>query len=426
MNGALPLVLIIYTLLLAALLTLRGELLALLIPPALYLLAGYLRGPEEIRLEVSRELSTERALPGMDVQVSTTIRNRGGILEEVLLEDVLPEGLILNEGSARSLTTLPPGGTHILRYTVSGPRGGYGFEGLVVRASDQLGIAGRKAKVPAASRLWIFPPVTRVRQVTIRPRRTRVYAGSIPARVGGSGVEFFGVRAYQPGDSSRLINWRVSARHAEDLFTNEFQQERVSDVGIIVDGRVRTNSQSGGRSLFEYSVQAAASLSGAFLEQGNRVGLLLYSNFLAWTYPAYGRLQRERILQALAGARPGESEVFSVFEHIPTRLFPAGSQIVIISPLVEDDLVPLVRLRALGYQVMVVSPDPVSFELAHLPASREVGLASSIINMERGLLLQRLRRAGVQTLDWNVEHPFDLVLRQGLGRPPGWLEAIGS
>lgn len=426
MNRPLPLILIIYGLLLAALLTLRGELLALLILPGLYLLAGYLRGPEQIRLEVSRELSTDRAVPGSPVQVAVSILNRGGMLEEVLLEDILPPGLTLEGGSARSLTTLAPGGSHTLRYSVSGPRGGYAFEGLLVRASDHLGVAGLQQRVPAASQLWVFPPVTRLRQVLIRPRRTRVYAGSIPARAGGAGVEFFGVRPYQPGDSSRSINWRVSARHGEDLFTNEFQQERVSDVGIILDARLRTNSIGSGHSLFEHCVQAAAALSGAFLEQGNRVGLLLYSNYLSWTYPAYGKLQRERILQALAGARPGDSQVFSVLEHIPTRLFPSGSQVVVISPLVPDDFTPLIRLRALGYQVMVISPDPVSFEMAYLPPSRPVELAARVVTMERALLLQRLRRAGVQVLDWDTRQRLDLALYRGLGRPPGWLESIGS
>ncbi|HEY5902688.1 MAG TPA: hypothetical protein VIU39_09045, partial [Anaerolineales bacterium] len=142
MNRPLPLILIIYGLLLAALLTLRGELLALLILPGLYLLAGYLRGPEQIRLEVSRELSTDRAVPGSPVQVAVSILNRGGMLEEVLLEDILPPGLTLEGGSARSLTTLAPGASHSLRYSVSGPRGGYAFEGLLVRASDHLGVAG--------------------------------------------------------------------------------------------------------------------------------------------------------------------------------------------------------------------------------------------------------------------------------------------
>jgi uncharacterized protein (DUF58 family) len=104
----------------------------------------------------------------------------------------------------------------------------------------------------------------------------------------------------------------------------------VADVGIVLDGRLRTNEFARGHSLFEYSVQAAASLADALLNQGNRVGLLLYASYLGWTLPGYGKIQRERILHALANARTGESQVFSDLEHIPTRLFPPESDICLV------------------------------------------------------------------------------------------------
>ncbi len=52
------------------------------------------------------------------------------------------------------------------------------------------------------------------------------------------GTEFFGVREYHPGDPPHSINWRASARSMEALYSNEYQQERVADVGIVVDGRL--------------------------------------------------------------------------------------------------------------------------------------------------------------------------------------------
>ena len=133
-----------------------------------------------------------------------------------------------------------------------------------------------------------------------------------------------------------------------------------------MDASARTSSPTVD-SLFEHSVLAAGSLADALLQQGNRVGLLVYSQYLHWTLPGYGKLQRERILQALAGAAPGASQIFDGLQYLPTRLFPAESQIVLVSPLVEDDYLTLVQLRARGYQVMVVSPDPVGFEARLLP-----------------------------------------------------------
>jgi uncharacterized protein (DUF58 family) len=416
--------LLVYSLLLAVLFTLHGELLTLAIPFVVYLLAGFLRAPEELQLDVARHLSAERATPDGEVVVTVTVTNLGAALEEALIEDLIPFRLTVRDGSPRGLVSLPKGGVYSLTYTVAGPRGGYVFDALQVQANEHLALAGLAVQFKGSNQLFIFPALTRLRHIPIRPRRTRVYAGSIPARAGGAGSEFFGVRDYQPGDSPRAINWRASARH-EELYSNEFQQERVSDVGIVLDGRARTNAFGRGHSLFEYSVMAAAALADGFLAQGNRVGLLLYANYLGWTLPAYGKVQRERILLALARAQTGESQVFTALEHIPTRLFPPESQIVVVSPLIEEDVPPLVRLRGLGYQVMAVSPDPISFETSYLSSDPSVQMAARVVRMERALLLHKLQRSGVQTLNWDVAQPFDQVVRRNLGRPPGWLKAVG-
>ncbi len=425
MSRSLLLSLFMYAFLLLGIATIHGEYLALALPLVTYLLIGYLQSPEEMRLEATRHLSIERTTPNSDVIVTVTVTNRGPSLEEVLLEDVLPSGLTVRAGHSRHLLRLTKGDSYTFTYTVSGPRGGYVFDALQARVNDHLAVSSSWVRVEAKGRLFILPPLTRIRHIAIRPRRTRVYAGTIPARAGGTGTEFFGVRDYQPGDSPRAINWRASARQVDKFYSNEFQQERVADVGIVLDGRLRTNEFAHGHSLFEYSVQAAASLADALLNQGNRVGLLLYASYLGWTLPGYGKIQRERILHALANAKTGESQVFADFEHLPTRLFPPETQIVLVSPLSEDDHLPLIQLRAQGYEVLVVSPNPVKFELSYLPADSTVELAGRVVRMERALLLQKMGRAGIQVLDWDVREPFDLFVKRRMSRSAMWLRAFG-
>jgi uncharacterized protein (DUF58 family) len=425
LSRSLLLSLAVYALVVAGIATMRGGFIALALPFVLYLLAGLLFAPDQINLEATRHLSAERVSPHQEVVATVTVTNRGSHLEEVLLEDVLPTDLQIHFGHSRHLVRLPKGSSYTFGYRVAGPRGGYGFEKVRVRVRDHLAVTSREVQIEAKGQLFVFPPVMRLRHVAIRPRRTRVYAGMIPARAGGSGTEFFGVREYQPGDSPRAINWHASAHSMDVLYSNEYQQERVADVGIVLDGRLRTNEFASGHSLFEYSVLAAAALADAFLTQGNRVGLLVYASFLGWTIPGYGKVQRERILHALAHAQPGGSTVFSDLEHLPTRLFPPESQIVLVSPLTEDDLMPLVQMRAQGYQVLVVSPDPIKFELSYLRKNRNVELASRVIRLERMLLLQKVQRAGIQVLDWDVVEPFDQAVKRRLTRPAAWLRAVG-
>ena len=170
---------------------------------------------------------------------------------------------------------------------------------------NYLGLVRLEQDLTTDGQLFILPPVLRLRRVAIQPRRTRIYSGTIPARQGGAGVEFFDVRHYQPGDSPRWINWRATARHPQDVFSNEFEQERAADVGLILDGRRRTND-FGDRSIFEHSVLATAALADTFLNAGNRVGLLFYGRQITWTMPGYGKLQSERILHDLSLLEPGE------------------------------------------------------------------------------------------------------------------------
>jgi len=426
MSRTILLVILIYALLLAGLITLHGELIGLAMPFLAYLLIGFWFTPDKLDLVVERSLSAERAMPGEDVKVTVKVTNQGAGIDELLFSDYVPSDLAIRNGSPSHLISLEKDATYSWTYTVNAPRGSYQFDTVNIEALDHFGVRPSKQKIGARCELFVFPPLTRLNYVTIRTRRTRVYSGTIPARVGGPGTEFFGLREYQPGDPPRWINWRASARHGDELFANEFQQERVADVDIVLDGREKTNRFRNGRSLFEHSVLAAASLADAFLTQGNRVGLLAYGRYLNWTLPGYGKVQRERILQALSNARVGDSLVFDGLNHIPVRFFPAHSQVVLVSPLDVDDFDVLVQLRARGYQVMVISPDPVSFELSYLKDKPSVELAGRVVRMERNLLLKKLRGAGIQILDWNVAHPFDQVIKRRLGPPPPLLRSIGG
>ncbi len=416
MSRAIFLGLLIFFLLLASLVTLHGAILALTIPLFLYLFYGLWRGPENVKFRVHRELSAERVAPQTPVKVTLTVTNLGTDIEELSVEDVISPALNITDGSNRHLISLGKDASFTFDYTVSGPRGGFPFETIHTEAGDHFGLSRVTQDIRTFGQLFVFPSIARIKRVPIRPRRTRVYSGTIPARAGGVGVEFFGVRDYESGDSPRQINWHVSARYPDELFSSEYQQERVADVGIVLDGRERSNLFAGGHTLFEHSVLAAGALADALLAQGNRVGLLVYSAYLHWTFPGYGKLQRERILHALSHAEPGASQIFEGLQYLPTRMFPIESQIVLVSPLLQDDFPTLVQLRARGYQVMVVSPDPVAFEQSYLPRRHEVELAARVVRMERDLMLKKVQRAGVQVIEWNVEQPFDQATRKAFAR----------
>jgi uncharacterized protein (DUF58 family) len=418
MSRRLLLSLLITGLVITGLATRNGAYLVLALPVIIYLAAGLLKGPEDLQLEISRKLSTDRAVFDQPVVVTLKITNAGPPAEEVYVEDIVPASLDVIDGSPDHFASLQTGQTLTVEYTVAGKRGLYRFSAVKVVVADHLGLFRKETVLSAPNQFFILPDLVRVKQVAIRPPRTGVYSGLIPARQGGAGVEFFGVREYRPGDPLRWISERASARHHPTLFVNEYEQERMVDVGLIVDARHQSNPRSGQKSLFEYSVQAAGTLGETFLSGGNRVGLFVYGRSIDWTFPGYGKVQRERMVRALARAQLGEGKIFESLEYLPTRLFPVQSQLVFVSPLLADDAEMLTKLRARGYRLLIISPDPISFEGEWLGNDQATVLASQIARAERQLLFKHLREANIQLVDWDVKIPFHQVAHYALSRLP--------
>lgn len=408
--------LLLYGLIAVGLGALNGALLAIAFPLVVYLAAVLLYHPGAPVLKFQRELSNTIVPLDSEVEVTLTITNEGYDLDEVHVVERLPAGLSVRDGELEVVVPLANGDSYTLNYTITGQRGSYRFQQVDVVAYEHLGLFSRSRRYAVHSRLSILPSVPSMRSIPIRPRRTRGFAGPIPSRQAGSGVEFFGVRSYEPGDPRRWINWRLSARHPREILVNDFEQERIADVGLILDARERSNVTVEGRSLFEHAVEATAGLAGMFLSDGNRVGLLVYGRGVERTFPGYGKRQEDQILRALARAEVGGSLVFDSLDYLPTRSFPAKSQIVLVSPLCEDDPPVLSRIRARGYEVLVVSPDPVAFEAERIAADPLGPTAIRLAHVERGLWIQQLKRLGITVIDWQVEQPLDVVVRAGLTR----------
>jgi uncharacterized protein (DUF58 family) len=401
---------ITFGLILVGLGTLNAYLVALSLPFFLYILIGIIFPSPQLDLNIKREISIERTTPGEPVEISVEVQNLGPRVDDLFIEDKEHPDIQMLNGSRCHLMNLNSKKSFGFSYKISGNRGVFQFDHIHVETRSVLGLLPTRQKLSTTGSLLILPKVTDLPRISIKPHWTRFYSGEIPARSGGQGTDFYGVRQYQRGDPPSWINWHASARHVSDLYSNEFEQEKVSDVGIILDGRERANRISSSTSIFEHSVQAAGSLAAGFIKQGDRVGLLEYGKYLQWIIPGYGKYQLEKILRSLSAVKPGQSLVFSYLEYIPTQIFPPKSQIVLISPLTPDDTDVLIQIRARGYQVLVISPDPISFELSKLPENPFNMTAARILNLERKYQIKRLLQGGIQVLEWDVNQPFEQVI----------------
>ena len=120
----------------------------------------------------------------------------------------------------------------------------------------------------------------RYRRLPAPPHSARVMgnqAGNRLSKLRGRGIDFSEVRAYQPGDDVRTIDWRVTARKNKP-HTKVFREERERRTLIVVD---QTQSMFFGSQVRLKSVAAAELAAlGAWqaLHHSDRVGGMIIGN----------------------------------------------------------------------------------------------------------------------------------------------------
>jgi uncharacterized protein (DUF58 family) len=115
------------------------------------------------------------------------------------------------------------------------------------------------------------------KELTLFPNRpaNAALAGGYQSRFRGRGMDFDEVRAYQPGDDIRSIDWRVTAR-TNQTHTKIYREERERPVLLVVD--LRSNMFFGSRRLKSLlASDITAALAWATLHANDRVGALIFS-----------------------------------------------------------------------------------------------------------------------------------------------------
>ncbi len=398
---------------LVGLATLNRTLLALALPLIVYIFVAALDAPSRLDLDAGRRMSTDRITQGSEIRVEIQVQNRAKSIAELHLAELSSFEYLHLEGATATAAALDPGETLEYAYTFQAARGVYNFPGVLARALEPFGLFETREELAAQANLLVYPQANALNALPIRPPQTKGFSGPISSRKSGAGMEFFGVRNFQLGDSLRHINWRTSARYPGSLFTNEFEQEQIADVGLILDARTKSDLSAPGGSLFEHAIQATASLAEIFLKEGHRVSLLVYSSYLTKVFPGYGKLHFEKILKSLSYVETGTNPAQEQYRYFPPRLLPPGGQLVYISPLDYTDLAYLKRLRALGYAVLVVSPNPLDFEIrnSQIASHPDFDIALRFARIERNILVRNLQGAGIPVANWNVDQPLSEVVK---------------
>ena len=360
----------------------------------------------ELDLEFEREVSESDPDPGDTVTVTLEVTNQGSMLTDLRIVDGVPPAMGVTEGSPRLATALRAGRSATLSYTVRARRGRHEFDPVFAAARNASNSVEREDHYEVDTQITCVPHLGTLETLPLRGKAVN-RVGRLTTGSGGAGVEFYAVREYRPGDSLSRIDWKRRAKTGE-FTTIEFHEERAASVVVVLDGREEAYAGDGDdRPAMDYQVEAAGGVARALLDVGDQVGLASLGPRWTWLGPGLGRDHRTRLRRQLALAAPFSPEppddrflsglaLRRLRKHLPT-----SSQVVFITPLVDDAVIRHARqIESSGHPVTVISPD---LTTADTPGQALAGI-------ERTLRMRELRGRGIRVIDWDVEEPIAVAV----------------
>jgi uncharacterized protein (DUF58 family) len=111
----------------------------------------------------------------------------------------------------------------------------------------------------------------------VRPDAVSQLSGAYHGARPGIGLTFAELRAYEPGDDVRYLDWNVTARQGRP-FVRRYVEERALCLWLVVDVSASMRFGPERKTKADRAAQAAALLATAAVQNGDRAGLILVSD----------------------------------------------------------------------------------------------------------------------------------------------------
>lgn len=337
-------------------------------------------------------------------------RNPTGRALPLRVREVVPATLTRVEGDERRLV-LPPGGAFREEVLYAPLRRGKGSGGrLHLRALGPMGLAWRQGKRELPWQVVVYPNL-RTAALKALPSQVqrRREAGFRNIRRLGEGRLFESLREYVPGEETRSIDWKATARRGK-LMSRQYEDERRQQVMIMIDAGRMLTAEFEGRARLESAIDAALELAHSAVAHDDNVGILVFADeVLSYVPPSRGRRALRGVLDALAGVegRLVEPNYPSAFAYLAARSRRRALTVFftdVIDRTASDALVVQVgSLRPRHLPLAVTLRDP---GLTRLASGRPAGLEAAFERAAAEELLEareealgELRARGVLVLD---------------------------
>jgi uncharacterized protein (DUF58 family) len=269
----------------------------------------------------------------------------------------------------------------------------------------------------------VHPTPTRLREV-LTPWLVRRVSGLHHSRESARGIEYADIRPFTTGDAVRDINWRASAR-SDQLWTTQRHPDRATDVVLLVDSFVESGHDV--REVFGLILDASVALSENHLGATDRVGMIEFGGVVRWVAPATGRVQLQRLTDALLATGLWANAATKELPVLSPRALPPRSFVIALTPLLDERFIDAIfTARGRGHDVAVIEclpPADDGTDVAILNATDKSTdaaeridqihrVAESLWTAERDALRDRLAGHGVAVAQWDGTVPLDVALGQ--------------
>ncbi|CAL9431659.1 DUF58 domain-containing protein [Streptomyces sp. enrichment culture] len=305
-------------------------------------------------------------------------------------------------GERRRLTT-------VLRPTRRGDRLA---DRITVRSYGPLGLAARQGGHRVPWKVRVLPPFTSRKHLPSKLARLRELDGRTSVLTRGEGTEFDSLREYVPGDDTRSIDWRATARQTS-VAVRTWRPERDRHILIVLDTGRTSAGRVGDVPRLDAAMDAALLLTALASRAGDRVDLL-----------AYDRRVRARVQGRAAGdVLPAMVDAMATLEPelVETDArglsaaalagAPRRSLVVLLTSLdaapIEEGLLPVLSQLTQRHTVVVASvTDPHVDEMTKSRGTAEAvyeAAAGAQALAQRRKTAEQLQRHGVTVVDARPE-----------------------
>ncbi|MFK0255800.1 DUF58 domain-containing protein [Streptomyces sp. NPDC090445] len=363
------------------------------------------------RLALARSGDTSVRL-GDPAEVHLTVTNPGTRTLRARIRDAWPPSSWLpgtEQQASRHTVRIPPGERRRLTTRLLPTRrGDRRADRVTIRSYGPLGLLARQGTHTVPWTVRVLPPFTSRKHLPSRLARLREMDGRTSLLTRGEGTEFDSLRDYVPGDDTRSIDWRATARQ-DKVAIRTWRPERDRHILICLDTGRTSAGRVGDAPRLDSAMDAALLLAALASRAGDRVDLLAHDRRAR--AQVQGRSAGDVLpafVNAMATLEPELVEtdartlVSTVLRNAPRR-----SLVVLLTSLdaapVEEGLLPLLPRLTQRHTVLLASvADP---HIAHMARSRGTldavyeAAAAAQAQAQRRRTADQLARHGVHVVD---------------------------